>query len=225
MSYSGPSPSGMDDKNNLHNAFQGAQLPPPVAPTPQPITKSSRSLTAILVVIAIALVVVGVLLGIQVLKSSTSESVPVAAPETVTKKVEVVTEVVTKTTVATQQQQPQEPASNTQAASQVGLKATGFSALSCVGNDTWVFAAVSTDGKHVLICQFGTTGGYYYTHDYLADVYRKDVDEANLAAGTFRVVNSDATISIAPSGLFVDAVQGSDFSSSFSTSFTSNPWR
>ncbi len=171
MSYSGPTPSGMDDKNQLHDAFRGTQLPPtvaapaatPVAVTPQPTTGNSRPLTAILVVIAIALVVVGVLLGLQLLKSSTSESVPAAAPETVTKKVEVITEVVTETTVATQHQQPPEPAA--------------------------------------------------------------DVDEANLAAGTFRVFNSDATISIAPSGLYVDAVQGSDFSSSFSTSFTSNPWR
>lgn len=233
MSYSGPTPSGMDDKNQLHDAFRGTQLPPtvaapaatPVAVTPQPTTGNSRPLTAILVVIAIALVVVGVLLGLQLLKSSTSESVPAAAPETVTKKVEVITEVVTETTVATQHQQPPEPAADIQAASRAGLKATGFSALSCVGNDTWVFAALSTDGKHVLICQVGTSGGYYYTHDYLADVYQKDVDEANLAAGTFRVFNSDATISIAPSGLYVDAVQGSDFSSSFSTSFTSNPWR
>lgn len=112
-----------------------------------------------------------------------------------------------------------------QAATGAGLTATGFSTLSCLGTDTWVFAAVSTDNHHVLICQSGTSDSHYYTHDYMADVYRKDVNEYNTATGQFKVYNDDATIVIHPGGLTVYANQGSDFSSTFSKSFVSNPWR
>lgn len=111
-----------------------------------------------------------------------------------------------------------------QIATNAGLDVYGFDILSCWGSDTWVFAALSTEGKHVLICQSSSTNSYYYTHDYLTEIYRKDVNVADVKAGRFEIYNDDATILVDPSGVWVKAKQGSDFSSTFSSSFTDNPW-
>lgn len=207
------------------NPLRSAQLPP-VATGAQ-----SRSGALIPLLIGVIVLLIALLLGgFFVWKSSTTNNqAAVAAPTTITQSVLVtpdsapggskVSDSAATTTAAAQNSTYQ------QSVTDAGLDAYGFSSLSCLGSDTWVFSAVSTDGHHVLICQSGSSESYYYTHDYLSDIYRKDVDKADVAAGEFEVYNDDATITIDPSGLFVKAEQGNaDFASSFSTSFTTNPW-
>ena len=207
------------------NPLRSAQLPP-VATRPQ-----SRGGVLIPLLIGVIVLLIALLsAGFFVWRSSTTNNqATVAAPTTITESVMVTPSNPPSSSSAT------DSAATTAAAAQntayqqsvtdAGLDAYGFSSLTCFGSDTWVFSAVSTDGHHVLICQSGSSESYYYTHDYLSDIYRKDVDKADVTAGEFEIYNDDATITIDPSGLFVKAEQGNaDLASSFSTSFTTNPW-
>lgn len=205
------------------NPLRSAQLPPVATKT-----QSRGGILIPLLLGVIVLLIALLLAGFFVWKSNTkTNQAAVAAPTTITESVMVTPSSPpssasdsTATTSAVA-----EDSAYQQSVSDAGLDAYGFSSMSCLGSDTWVFSAVSTDGHHVLICQSGSSESYYYTHDYLSDIYRKDVDKADVAAGEFEVYNDDATITIDPSGLFVKAEQGNaDFASSFSTSFTTNPW-
>ena len=203
---------------NDDNPWHTAQLPP--------VAKSRNGIIVPLLLGIIVLLITFLVGGFFLWRlNATSPHTPIAAPTTIIESVIVSPEEqaglatdTSPTAAAVENSAYQHSVNN------AGLDAYGFSSLSCLGSDTWVFSAISTDGHHVLICQSGSSDSYYYTHDYLSDIYRKDVDRADVAAGEFEVYNDDATITITPTGLMVAAKEGSDFSSTFSTSFTTNPW-
>ena len=109
--------------------------------------------------------------------------------------------------------------------SDAGLKETGFDSLGCLASDKWKFASISTGGKHVLICESAESGKLYYTHDYMPEIYRKEVTSSDTDTGTFQIVNDDATIDITKTGLVVKSKKGKvSLESTFEQSFTRNPY-
>lgn len=209
---------------------------PPLPPTPPPKRRWGLLITlfSILILTIIALASVVVLLLTQHRAETTAANAPVLAPAP-TSTTATTTSTTTATTTSSTSATTTTSASSTTTTTSVdpeykqkvesaGLQATGFSAMGCLDNDKWRFAAVSTGGKHVLICESASSGELYYTHDYMPETYRKKVDSGDISTGTFQIVNEDATIDVTKLGLTVTSKKGVELESTFEQSFVTNPY-
>ena len=246
---------GQIDESVIHAHYQQSQQsqPPPeptvpvepvAPPTPPPSPKKKRrsrgALIAViifLILTIVALAAVVVVLLMQHRTQAATPPTPVAVPTTSTS---VATSTSTSATSATTTSSTSTSTSSTtptttsvsaaeeayrKLVSDAGLKATGFNSLGCLANDKWKFASISTGGKHVLICESAESGKLYYTHDYMPEIYRKEVTSSDTDTGTFQIVNDDATIDITKTGLVVKSKKGKvSLESTFEQSFTRNPY-